>query len=349
MAKKQKVRIIYKTKKMFLGLFGLVMLLTPIITVIQGDSQAFAAACATPSPSYGTDTLTVNVPASDTYTVWTRILVPTTTNNSVLLQIDSTSCSNVGGSSSIPVNSWSWVNYQNGNAGSVISSTLAAGNHTLTFIGNQAGVGVDLVMLIPGNSCIPSGTGTNCATATQAPTPVTVTPNTSTSNSTSNKSGTTNNKVLPAPAGTQAITENASVQYDSPTTISPTYEAGQTIKEVKYYLNKKVVYIATKYPFTYLLNTNKLLSGKYTLASYTEYISGHSSTASETVIVKHSFIKNIEIFLSKYWIYIVVLLILIGLLIWQIIVRVIKPNNKNKHDKTTKPDNGNIITVSPGS
>src|SRR4030095_4655151 len=55
----------------------------------------------------------INLPASGTYRVWSRIMAPDTSNNSFSLKIDGGAALNVG-DSAIPANTWTWVDYQNG-------------------------------------------------------------------------------------------------------------------------------------------------------------------------------------------------------------------------------------------
>jgi hypothetical protein len=112
----------------------------------------------------------------------------------------------------------------------------------------------------------------------------------------------------------------APVELSSPVTVIPNYSSTQTIQEVQYYLNNKKVYTATKSPYTYNLNTNKLSNGKYTLGSKTFYTSGQINTASETILVRHSFWKTAYISLINNLVVIVIVLAIIGIIIWQAIM-----------------------------
>ncbi len=109
--------------------------------------------------------------------------IPDSANNAVLLKIDSTSCYNVGGSSSLPTGSWQWVNYNDGSSSNAISLSLTAGSHTFQFVGTYAGVEVDRVLAVPGISCTPTGTGDNCTTVMPPSTPSGVTAAATSSNS----------------------------------------------------------------------------------------------------------------------------------------------------------------------
>jgi hypothetical protein len=105
--------------------------------------QVSAQTCAVTPTSTDSVTITFSVPETNTYTIWTRLFVADTTNNSVYLQIDNGCAVNVGDSSSIPANTFTWVNYKDGNTASPITTNLAAGNHTLKITARESNVGVD--------------------------------------------------------------------------------------------------------------------------------------------------------------------------------------------------------------
>ncbi len=140
------------------------------LSTLRFPGTVRAAGCTIPDPDYGTDTLTLDVPAATTYNIWVRMEAPATTSDSILLQVDGTTCYSVGGNSSMTLNDWEWVDYQNGSTSDVMQATLSTGDHTLEFIGSETGVGVDEVLLISDPTCVPTGTGTNCT----QPIPVTV-------------------------------------------------------------------------------------------------------------------------------------------------------------------------------
>jgi hypothetical protein len=135
-------------------------------TLIWNPAAQYAsAACSALPTDKGTDTLTVNAPTTATYRVWSRIMAPDTTNNTFLMQVDQTYCNvAVGGGTAIPANTWTWVNYQNGSTASTIDVNLTSGNHTVTLAGSGAGVKVDRLIFSTDTSCVPNGTGDNCAT-----------------------------------------------------------------------------------------------------------------------------------------------------------------------------------------
>jgi chitodextrinase len=91
---------------------------------------------------------------------------PSATQNTVNLQVDTSACYSVGGGSLVAgswaTNSSNWINYQNGAPSNVVTLSLPAGAHTLKYIGAQAGVEIDRVIMTSDSSCTPSGVGTNC-------------------------------------------------------------------------------------------------------------------------------------------------------------------------------------------
>jgi hypothetical protein len=87
---------------------------------------------------------------------------PDSTNNSFYLKIDNCAVL-VGDSSSIPANTWTWVDYKNGSSSNKIEATLSPGTHVVTLIGNEDGVGVDKILMTQNLTCVPTGiSGDNC-------------------------------------------------------------------------------------------------------------------------------------------------------------------------------------------
>jgi hypothetical protein len=186
------------------------LLLTAIISIscvlgLLPTGQA-AAACAALPTDKGVDTVSTSVPTDGTYRVWSRIMAPDTTNNSFLLQIDNTTCSVIVGDSAIPANTWTWVDYSAGNSATKINVALTAGAHTVVMAGRESSVKVDRVELVADTSCVPTGTGDNCATAAALKPDVTVTsvgPTTTTAGNATKFTATIKNQGSAAvPAGT---------------------------------------------------------------------------------------------------------------------------------------------------
>jgi hypothetical protein len=129
---------------------------------VLGSPNSAQAACTNPASTYGTDTVTYTIPTAGTYRVWSRIQAPDTTNNSFYLQVDG-GCAITVGDSAITANTLTWVDYQDGASTSKIDMTLTAGSHTFVLTGREPNVIVDRVVFSTVASCIPTGTGDNCA------------------------------------------------------------------------------------------------------------------------------------------------------------------------------------------
>lgn len=142
---------------------GLVLAVTGAVWSPVGNTVE--AACTALPTDKGTVTMTVAVPSTGTYRVWSRIFAQNTTDNSFLMQADQTYCNiSVGGGSAIAPSTWTWVDYQNGSTSTKVTMDLTTGNHTFVLAGQDPSVMVDRVILTTDTSCTPTGTGDNCAT-----------------------------------------------------------------------------------------------------------------------------------------------------------------------------------------
>jgi hypothetical protein len=141
------------------------------------SQTAHAAACTPPGTDYGTVSYTASVGTAGTYRIWLRMAAPDVSTNTVLLDIDSTTCYIAGGSS-VPVyangtstyftnNTSNWINKTSSNA--VISYSFTSGSHTIKLIGNGTGVVVDRVIMTTDDTCTPTATGDNCVMVYLAP------------------------------------------------------------------------------------------------------------------------------------------------------------------------------------
>ena len=148
-----------------------------VVVATCTQQTTFAAACTPPGTDYGTVTMTTNVSSAGTYRIWTRMSAPSSSANTYLLDIDSTTCYTVGGSS-VPVYAGGATTYFSNNisnwiaktsGGSFIDANLSAGSHTFKLIGNADGVVVDRVILTKDTTCTPKGVGDNCASIYLAP------------------------------------------------------------------------------------------------------------------------------------------------------------------------------------
>lgn len=144
-------------------MFGFLVSAFPV-----NPAKVSAAACTAPTTDFGSVTSVVSIPATGSYRVWSRIQIPSTTNNSFLLEIDGTTCYTVGGNSAVPLNTWTWVDYQGGSTTNKINHNFATtGNHTVKMIGTSDGVLLDRIIFTQdttGTNCNPpTGTGDACA------------------------------------------------------------------------------------------------------------------------------------------------------------------------------------------
>src|ERR1039458_2615471 len=168
-------RLLKKNPVIRAGIATAVSLLAIVGFLLTSTPLAHAASCVPPATTYGTDTMSVQQPTTTTYTIWVRVQTPSATSASPLMLQTGTgsadsnpTCFNVGGSSTIPANTWTWVNA--GSASLSAYSATAANQTQLELIGTQSGVEVDNVLLLTNSSCVPSGTGTNCTTGQPTPT-----------------------------------------------------------------------------------------------------------------------------------------------------------------------------------
>ena len=146
------------------------LLLLSVSILVHTDTAS--AVCAAQPTTYGKATVTVTVPQTGTYRVWSRIMAPNTTANSYTLEVDDTTCGVRVGDSAIPANTWTWVDYKDALSTSKINLSLTAGQHVVTMIGREADVKLDRVILTADTACIPTGTGENCANPPDTTPPV---------------------------------------------------------------------------------------------------------------------------------------------------------------------------------
>lgn len=152
-----------KITKVALSVFVSALLLSVGLNFLSSNQAS--ADCA-PSPSYGTDTLTVNVPSTTTYYFWIRMMSPDGTNNQVMASVDGGNCYTFG--AIMNAGAWTWVDTQ-ASGGARVSMSLTSGTHTIELFGNEPGVGVDEIQLLADPSCTPVGTSNNCTTNQTSP------------------------------------------------------------------------------------------------------------------------------------------------------------------------------------
>lgn len=224
--------------------------------VLFSSPHLAKAACSiTPDPAKGTSTQNINVTSAGTYYVWSRILAPDTTNNSYHLQVDGGCAYDVGDSSTIPANTWTWVNYQNGTSNSPISLNLTAGSHQVVMTGNEGGVGVDRLLFLTDQTCVPSGNGNNCTPVVDT-TPPTVN--------------------LTAPTGGSTVSGTVSVTANASDNVAVT--------SVQFKLDgANLGAVDTTAPYTASWNTTTVANGTHTLTAVAS--DGTNSTTSSPVTV----------------------------------------------------------------
>jgi len=249
---KQKHRTVRKLKQ--IGAIGFSALLVAGTSLFFATNSAKAAACAPPATDYGTASSTVNVGSAASYSIWSQMFVPDTTNNSYLLEVDGTSCFVVGDSGITP-NTWTWVNYQNGNTASKITLNLTAGNHAVKMIGREPSVQLGRILFLSDAGCVPAGNGSNCTIAEDT-TPPAVS--------------------VSAPAAGASVSGTANI------TANATDNTG--VLKVEFYINGALVSTSTNSPYTYSWNTKTSANGPVNLA-VKAYDAAGNATTSDTVQV----------------------------------------------------------------
>ena len=221
-----------------------------------------AAPCTVPSTDYGTATMTVNIPQTGNYRIWSRMATANATDNSYLLEVDGNTCFTVG-DGSFNVGSWNanssnWVDYQNGNTNSKINMNLTAGNHTIRMIGNAADVRLDRVIFTSDTSCVPVGVGENCAN------PPDIYPPTVSITSPANNS---------THSGTITVSANAVDDV-----------GGSGIDRVEFYVNGTLRGTDSSSPYQHSLDTTTLTPGSHNLMARAYDVAGNMTSSSVIAI-----------------------------------------------------------------
>lgn len=215
----------------------------PILILVFGSilfrPQTAHAACPTLDTSNGTATQSITITQAGTYTIWSRIKAPDSTNNSYYLEIDDAIIcgTNVGDSASIPANTWTWVDYKDGTSSSKITANLSLGSHTVRMVGREPGVQLDRVLFLL-NPCTPTGTGDNCAVAGDT-TPPTVS--------------------LTAPAAGATVSGN--------TTLSATATDDTAVNKVDFIVDGAVVNTDTTAPYSYTWDSTTVANGTRSISA----------------------------------------------------------------------------------
>lgn len=218
-------------------------------------TPAKASACPAPTADYGQVTTTVSVPTAATYTVWSRIMPADATNTSYMVEVDGTQCYIV---SSPTPNTWTWINYQDGNTASAIRLSLAQGAHTVKLIGRQPGVQVDRLVFTSDATCTPTGMGDNCVTTTDT-TPPGVT--------------------LTAPAEASGVSGTVAVSANA------TDEVG--VAKVEFYVDSTLVNTDSSAPYAFQWNTATVANGQHLITAKAYDAAGNFSNSSYYVTVQN--------------------------------------------------------------
>jgi len=220
--------------------------------------EAAAACLATAPPTtYGQVKQPITASANATYRLWSRVKVPDTTANSYYFQIDGGCAYNVGDAAAIPANTWTWINYQDGNTGSVTDFVISTGSHNLTYTGREAGVVLDKIMLVADLGCVPTGDGSNCASTDQ----------------------TSPNITLTAPTNGATVTGTTTVAADA--------SDASGVKQVDYYLDNglsPIKSITGAGPYSFSWDTTQLADGMHGLQAKATDMAGNTALSGLTTI-----------------------------------------------------------------
>jgi hypothetical protein len=242
-------------------LLALMGLMVGVVFALLGSphgASAASGACAAATTDLGVDTITVNVPSAATYTVWTRMKAPDTSHNTINLQVDSSDCFAVGGGS-FTATAWNadgsnWINYSGGATSNLNTVTLSAGNHTFKYVGTQAGVEVDKIVLTSDTSATCTGTGTDCQTGDSTPPTVS----------------------LQSPTANQQVTGTIN--------LTATASDASGISQVKFLVDGTVVNTDTTSPYSYSWNSAGVTNANHTITAQATDNKGNSATSTAVTI-----------------------------------------------------------------
>jgi chitodextrinase len=232
-----------------------VTVFTAATAIIAMPSRASAAACA--AGTKGTVSAIVTVPATATYRVWSRIMAPDSTNNNYYLEIDGNQCFLVG-NSAISANTWTWVDYRDGNTGSKINVSLNQGSHTIKMIGSEDNVKLDRVIFASDASCVPTGNGSNCETTTDTVPPTVK---------------------LTAPTANSTVSGTVNVSADVTDNIG--------VKKADFYVDSALKSSDTSSPYGFSWNTTEVPNGSHLLTVKASDAAGNMSSDSYKVNVQN--------------------------------------------------------------
>ena len=229
----------------------LLLTLAVLLGILAVHPSSASAAC-TPLPTTrGTVTSTVTAPASGTYRVWSRIKTADVTKNSFYLQVDDTTCNVAVAANGITANTWTWVDYQAATTTNKLDVALTAGAHTLIMAGKDDNVELDRIILTQDTTCIPTGTGDNCAYPPDT-TPPTV--------------------AITAPTTNTSLTGT--------TTVAVTATDDVAVAKVEVYVDGVLKVTDTASPYTYVLDPAAYTIGIHTMTAKAYDVAGNSASSS---------------------------------------------------------------------
>jgi hypothetical protein len=243
-----------RSPKKRLNLILIFAVLASVIYLVLSQSKITSAATgcsALPTTKGAVTVSSVSVPTTGTYHVWSRIKTADATNNSFLFQTDNNCNINIGDSATIAANTWTWVDFRDGNTATKADVSLSAGTHPMEIAGREDNVLVDRILLIS-DTCVPTGTGDNCVIASDV-TPPTV-------SLTAPTAGTT------VSGSSVAVSANAS---------DDTGVVGVQFKIDGNNLNPEDV----SSPYATTLDSTTVANGSHTLTATARDIAGHSTTS----------------------------------------------------------------------
>jgi hypothetical protein len=162
-----------QVRSVCIALFASLIVVSAASFICLEPRPALAACSALPT-ALGTATLSMTIPSSGSYRVWVRELAPSSIASSFYLQVpDAGLCQIIMGSGPIPANTWTWVDFRDGDTTSVVTARLGSGNHQIQTAGRSGGVELDKILLVADTTCTPIGDGTNCAQTSATSTPPT--------------------------------------------------------------------------------------------------------------------------------------------------------------------------------
>ncbi len=216
------------------------------------------APCLTLPNNTASSTVILNVGATDTYNLWSRLKVPDTTRNSIWVQVDSGCPVRVADSASLAPGSWTWVDYQDGAPPVKTLLSLSSGTHTVKIVGAESGVQVDELLATNDPTCTPTGDGSNCSSsvtggATPTPAPSTTptpapTPTPATPTPTPSPGGSSGTPIIGTGAG-QEFVDNTDNEVVPPTNTgqssAPSSNAATTATRTPYIVPPRHTYQTT--------------------------------------------------------------------------------------------------------